>query len=60
MALLEGYTDKEDPVWNGLCIVPVKTVLRGYKIYKGYVVATTGFDYSTELGVETDPEDYEF
>ncbi len=45
-------------VRDHLVPVPVKTVLRGYKVQRGYVVVDVPYD--SELGLMVEPEDEEF
>lgn len=60
LALLEGHFEEEEDLFQCLCPIPVKTVMRGYRIHKGFVVATKGFEYNSRIGLVTDPDDDEF
>lgn len=60
LCLLEGSFEEGEDLTEALIPAPVKTVLRGYRLQGGYVVATTGFQYSEEVGLITDPKDDEF
>ena len=58
LCLLEGLIEGGE-LWQQLCPVPVKTVLRGWRVQDGFLVATTGFQYDEKIGLITDPEDDE-
>jgi hypothetical protein len=45
-------------LWKSLCPVPVKHVLRGYRIHGGFPVVAA--EYDSEVGLKTNPEDDEF
>ena len=55
---LPEYFNSEKDLTNELLPVPVKSVLRGYKIKNGYVVVD--LPYSSEIGLITPTEDDEF
>jgi hypothetical protein len=58
--LLEGQFDEDDPdLDQSLCPCPVTAVLRaGWRTHNGYPV--TKLEYSSEVGLITDPKDDEF
>jgi hypothetical protein len=60
LCLLEGQFGQQPSslLWQSLCPVPVKTVMRGYRQYGNFIVVVA--DYSKDLGLITDPEDDEF
>ena len=58
--LLEGLIKQSPELWQQLCPVPVKTVLRGWRTEGQFVVVTTGFKYTDQLGLQVDPADDEF
>ncbi len=60
LALLEGHFGEGEDLTQSLSPVPAKTVLRGNRIHNGYIMATTRFEYSDEVGLITDPNDDEF
>lgn len=62
LALLDGLIEPDEPnqLWQQLCPVPVMTVLRGYHLHEGFIVAEQGFRYDSQLGLQTDPNDDEF
>ena len=61
LALLDGVSDEDSELWQQLCPVPVKTVLRGWRLHSdGFVVAEKGFQYNEQIGLVTDKADDEF
>lgn len=59
-ALLDGLIEPNEELWQQLCPLPVKTLLRGYRIKKGFVVAEKGFRYDSTIGLRTSGVDDEF
>lgn len=55
--LAQHYEDEGD-LTSELLPVPVKSVLRGYEIKRGYVLVT--FPYNPSYGLITPPEDDEY
>lgn len=59
LCLIEDRFDYQDSnLWQSLCPVPVKTVLRSNRIYAGFVVVRAKYD--ERVGLQTPPEDDEF
>jgi hypothetical protein len=61
LCLLEKIIRYDVPaseLWRQLCPVPVKAVLRKYRIQGGFVVVDV--PYSEEIGLQANPEDDEF
>jgi hypothetical protein len=61
-ALSEGTLDHRNDLWRSCKILPVKTALRGYRIYDGRIVVPN--DVTTcdagPIAYPTDPGDIEF
>lgn len=55
---LKQHYQSEGDLTGELLPVPVKAVLRGYEILRGYVVVS--LPYSQQVGLITDPKDDEY
>jgi len=59
LALIEGHFDENNPeLWNEMCPCPVKSVLRNYRILKGFPVVP--LQYDDTFGLVTEPKDDEY
>ncbi|WP_130855687.1 hypothetical protein [Olivibacter jilunii] len=59
LALIESHFDPEnEELLDEMCPCPVKSVLRKYRIFKGYPVVP--LEYNDDIGLVTDTEDDEF
>src|SRR5687768_5335564 len=60
-ALSEGTLDHRNDLWKSCKILPVKTALRGHRIYDGWIVVPNGVAtcYAGPIAYPTDPSDIE-
>jgi hypothetical protein len=65
LCFLDGFYDPvslgTDDAWQQMCPVPVRTVLRGWRMLESWPIALSGFSYDSARGLLlTDPADEEF
>jgi hypothetical protein len=61
-ALMEDEIDHRNDLWKSCKILPVKTALRGYRIYDGWIVVPNDVANCDggPIAYPTDPSDIEF